>query len=271
MALTAYKAEHKGACAWVHVDVLESAGWRGLGLAARRVLDRLLIENARHRYQENGKLRVSMRQFAGQDKGRKHVIEAIRELEKAGLLAVAKDKPHGKFAPANLYRLKFLGTIDGPATWREKSFPTPQKDTEGTTQKDTTRENSDACAPSGEPGKNGRRLPPKRIPSLTCSSGTLVSREQPSSPDQSPSASNTAAKRGAEARPRVERTPSGGNSRDHEKQRAARKPAEPRLVCVSGGFRLDAREGEYEDDCRAIEAKWAADLIRANFGERWDR
>jgi hypothetical protein len=49
--------------AWVPLDILESGAWRGLSINARRMMDRLLIENARHMGEKNGSLRVSFLQF----------------------------------------------------------------------------------------------------------------------------------------------------------------------------------------------------------------
>jgi hypothetical protein len=81
-------------------------------------MDRLLIENTLHRLgEENGDLRVSYQQFVGHGVGRRLIAPALQELVYAGLLAITQSKPNGKFKPANLYRLIFLGTMDGPATW----------------------------------------------------------------------------------------------------------------------------------------------------------
>ena len=157
--VTAYAYETKRAFAWVHLDFLESKSYRGLSINARRVLERLLIENTRHRYKENGNLRVSSRQFAGSLNGRRHIAKAIHELQESGLLDITKGKPNGRFAAPNLYRLKFLGTIDGPSTWRqregdaipEKTIPTTQKWSTPATRKWSTHTEAAAAAPSGEP------------------------------------------------------------------------------------------------------------------------
>ena len=49
---------------FVPVEVMESPEWCALSINARRIMDRLLIENFRHRAEENGTLQVSFRQFA---------------------------------------------------------------------------------------------------------------------------------------------------------------------------------------------------------------
>jgi hypothetical protein len=194
--VTAYADETKRVFAWVHLDFLESKSYRGLSINARRVLERLLIENTRHRYRANGALRVSTRQFAGRDKGLRHVLSAIRELEESGLLAVVKDKPNGKYAAANLYRLKFLGTIDGPATWRRpgddaaKTISTTQKGYTAATQKGSTFEPANTAAPSTKnPAKQASQLT-KGGTSITSSAGTappdLASPKPRQKPDPEP-------------------------------------------------------------------------------------
>jgi hypothetical protein len=50
---------------WAPVEVMESPEWCRLSINARRVMDRLLIENVRHKSGSNGKLRISFRQFVG--------------------------------------------------------------------------------------------------------------------------------------------------------------------------------------------------------------
>jgi hypothetical protein len=178
--VTAYADETKRAFAWVHLDFLESKSYRGLSINARRVLERLLIENTRHRYKENGNLRVSSRQFAGSLNGRRHIAKAIHELQESGLLDITKGKPNGKFAAPNLYRLKFLGTIDGPSTWRqrerdaipEKTIPTTQKWSTPATRKWSTRIGSAAAIPSGEPTQKQTKNLTKGGPSITSSPET---------------------------------------------------------------------------------------------------
>jgi hypothetical protein len=126
--VTAYD-NRKRVFAWLYVDVLESPAWHGLSINARRVIERLLIENTRHRYRANGQLRVSYLQFAEHGVSTRFVPTAIRELKVSGLLAVAKGKRTRKYAAENLYRIKFLGTLDGPATWRhsaQKTESTPR-------------------------------------------------------------------------------------------------------------------------------------------------
>jgi hypothetical protein len=100
----------------------------GLSINAKRIMDRLLIENWRHCSQGNEKLRVSYGQFVGHGVGRRHIAPALRELVKAGLLEICGGERTGKFDGPNRYRITFLGTIDGPATWKAPNvIPLPEK------------------------------------------------------------------------------------------------------------------------------------------------
>jgi hypothetical protein len=102
---------------WLHVEVMESPHWCGLSINARRILDRLLIENNQHRSEKNGQLQVSFDQFVEHGVGRRFVRPALKELVSLGLLTISSGKAQGCRRPPNLYRLAFLGTLDGPATW----------------------------------------------------------------------------------------------------------------------------------------------------------
>jgi hypothetical protein len=56
------------------------------------------------------------------------ICPALQELVEAGLLAITKGRREDKPERPNLYRITFLGTVDGPATWREpKVVPMPKK------------------------------------------------------------------------------------------------------------------------------------------------
>jgi DNA-binding transcriptional ArsR family regulator len=111
---------------WVPIEVMESPGWRGLSLNARRILDRLLIENLNHKSETNGGLRVSYRQFVDHGVTWRKIGKAIRELIEAGLIEVkAGEKRRGPMVPPNTYRLTFLGTTDGPPTWKRQDESKP--------------------------------------------------------------------------------------------------------------------------------------------------
>ena len=124
---------------WIPVDVMESPAWRSLSINARRIMDRLLLENFRHMGVENGKLRVSVRQFAECGVAMRFAKGAIAELVAGGLVAVTEGVAKGSLAPPNLYRITFHGTLDDGPTWSvasqkeatpmsgEKFFSHPQK------------------------------------------------------------------------------------------------------------------------------------------------
>ncbi len=72
------------------VEMLDSPAWRTLSLSARRLLDRLDIENRRHGAKLNGKLIVTFEQFCNYGMDRHAVAPAIREAVSLGFLAVTR-------------------------------------------------------------------------------------------------------------------------------------------------------------------------------------
>jgi len=106
---------------WIPVEVLESPAWCGMSINEHRMLDRMLIENIRHRSEHNGRLRVSYQQFEGIGIGHRLIAPAAKGLVASGFLAITKGRRgKGVLKPPNLYRLTFLGTVDAPATWRQR-------------------------------------------------------------------------------------------------------------------------------------------------------
>ena len=104
--------------AFITIEVMESREWREMSINARRVIELLLIANKRLCYEKNGELRVSVREFEQHGVNRRFVSGAIKELVAAGLLAKKPGKRRGLKSAPFFYRLTFLGTIDGPATWK---------------------------------------------------------------------------------------------------------------------------------------------------------
>jgi hypothetical protein len=117
---------------FVPVEVMESPGWCGLSINARRIMDRLLLENFRHKAEENGNLRVSLRQFAKCGVRLESGVSAIEELKRAGFLVVTRGQAKGSQCAPNIYRITFLGTLDGPPIWREAA----KNDMETATEKE---------------------------------------------------------------------------------------------------------------------------------------
>jgi hypothetical protein len=113
---------------WIPLDVMESPAWCGLSINARRIMDRLLIENHRHRGEANGKLRISYRQLADHGIGWRLIKKSVMELIDGELIEVTNKEWRGCYKPHNLYRITFLGTVDGPATWKGRNvIPMPKK------------------------------------------------------------------------------------------------------------------------------------------------
>jgi hypothetical protein len=105
---------------FVPVEVMESPEWCGLSINARRIMDRVPVENQRHNRMANGALRVSYDQFVKHGVGRRFVKTALDELVAAGFLIVTCGKRRGSLRPPNIYRITFLGTIDGPQISRPR-------------------------------------------------------------------------------------------------------------------------------------------------------
>jgi hypothetical protein len=72
------------------LEMLDSPAWRTLSLSARRLLDRLDIENRRHGGKLNGQLIVTFEQFRSYGMDRHAVAPAIREAVSLGFLAVTR-------------------------------------------------------------------------------------------------------------------------------------------------------------------------------------
>jgi hypothetical protein len=99
---------------WIPLWILKSEAWRNLSINARRVIYRLLIENTNHRAERNGKLRVSFDQFVDHGVGRRLIKPALDELVDSRLIVITKGPPRGTLRAPNLYRITFLGTLEGP-------------------------------------------------------------------------------------------------------------------------------------------------------------
>jgi hypothetical protein len=93
----------------VPLDILESDEWRGISINARRMMDRLLIENARHMAEKNGALRVSFLQFEGYGIGRQYIAPAGAELAAVGLIAIARGKGGRRAEAAKLVSSRLPG------------------------------------------------------------------------------------------------------------------------------------------------------------------
>jgi hypothetical protein len=91
------------------VEMLDSPAWRTLSLSARRLLDRLDLENRRHGGLVNGKLIVTFEQFCSYGMDRHAVAPAIREAIALGFVEITRQGCAGNAdqRQPNQYRLTY--------------------------------------------------------------------------------------------------------------------------------------------------------------------
>jgi hypothetical protein len=103
-------------------ELLESPAHRVLGLAERRILDRLQIELRHHGGKDNGKLPVTFQDFHEYGVRRCSIAPAIRVLVALGLIEVTQRGRAGNagFRLVSRYRLTYLPDGRGVPTneWR---------------------------------------------------------------------------------------------------------------------------------------------------------
>jgi DNA-binding transcriptional MocR family regulator len=110
-----------GQFAWRTIAMLRSPPYRLLSLSARRCLDRIEIELARHGGQDNGKLPVTFANFEEYGVRRHSIAAALRELEAVGFIEMTPGRSgNGEFRQANLFRLTYRPSSHGKPTdeWR---------------------------------------------------------------------------------------------------------------------------------------------------------
>ena len=103
----------------ISLDVMRSAAWQGMGINERRIMDRVLVELIKRWPYGNGNLAVSHRQMIAVGVDGKFVRASIGKLVAAGFLEVKRGAARGSQEAPNIYRITFLGTTEGPATWRK--------------------------------------------------------------------------------------------------------------------------------------------------------
>jgi hypothetical protein len=69
-------------------EMLRSGAMRALSLHARRALDRIMVEHMDHAGQENGRLKVTWRDFEKFGVQRRRIKQALGELVAVGLVAI---------------------------------------------------------------------------------------------------------------------------------------------------------------------------------------
>jgi hypothetical protein len=113
---------------WLTQDMLESPAWRAMRLAARKIVDRLIIEHLAHGGTENGNLITTYSDF--QQFGlrrRSSIAPAIIEAETLGFIDVIErgGSAYAELRNPSRYALAWLDRKDGtPPTNRWKAFDT---------------------------------------------------------------------------------------------------------------------------------------------------
>lgn len=112
---------------WLTREMLESPAWQAMRLAARKILDRLIIEHLAHGGLENGALLVTYTDFQRFGVRRPSIAAAIVEGETLGFLDVVQrgGSAYAEFRNPSLYALAWMDRKDGtPPTNRWKAFAT---------------------------------------------------------------------------------------------------------------------------------------------------
>lgn len=122
---------------WHTEEMLSSPAWRGLSLAARQVLDRVILEHMNHAGTENGNLPVTYDDFEGFGVRRKSIKKAIDLCVALGFLDVVTPgvRSYGSARRPTRYGITWLPRADRtPASnrWkriknREEAAPDKQK------------------------------------------------------------------------------------------------------------------------------------------------
>lgn len=104
---------------WLTRELLESDAWQSLGINARRLIDRLLLDHMSHAGTENGRLKATHAQLEQFGISRRHIPTAIADAEHVGLIDVCRGGRH----VATTYTLTWLPLPNGtPASNRWKLY-----------------------------------------------------------------------------------------------------------------------------------------------------
>lgn len=109
-------------------SLLESWAWRLTSFAARRCLDRIMLEHLANGGQRNGDLVVTFNDFEAYGVRRNSIATALRELEALGLIEfIQYGSPSADLRQPHIFRLTFIETktpIEKPATDEWKHLTT---------------------------------------------------------------------------------------------------------------------------------------------------
>ena len=108
------------------IEMMESVAYQVLSLSARRVLDRIEIEQAHHGGHDNGKLPVTFEHFVEFGIDRHAIAPAIREISALGFAHVTERGMAGnaEFRSPNKFVLTYRPTKGAPATHDWKHIKT---------------------------------------------------------------------------------------------------------------------------------------------------
>jgi hypothetical protein len=105
--------------------MLESPAWAAMPLAARKVVDRILIEHMKHAGTENGNLIVTHSDFCAYGIRRASLTNAISIAVDLGFInRMVRGRLHGDLKIPSRYRLTWLPSGDWQASNRWKTITT---------------------------------------------------------------------------------------------------------------------------------------------------
>jgi hypothetical protein len=111
---------------WLTQEILESPAWRAMRFAARKIVDRLIIEHLAHAGTENGNLIATYSDFQQYGlRRRSSIAPAIIEAETIGFIDVIErgGSAYAEFRNPSRYGLAWVDRKDGsPPTNRWKAF-----------------------------------------------------------------------------------------------------------------------------------------------------
>lgn len=152
------------AWAWMTLGMMESAAFRALSHHARKVLDRIVREHMAQGGKENGRLKVTVRDFHA-DVHPRHIQGGIAEVEALGFAKRTSKgrKAHGedRGAPAQ-FRLTWLPVFEvsdaSPATNEWKWFGDDLEVAKGAAKDACSQARYRRCVPTSDSEKTAKRL-----------------------------------------------------------------------------------------------------------------
>jgi hypothetical protein len=100
----------------VPAKLLNSPAWQGMSTNTMRVVHRLMLEHCQRGGIENGRLPVTHEDFIAYGCSRNQIAEALTEAQYLGLVRYKRGGRFGEIKKPSMFRLTWLGQLDGPAT-----------------------------------------------------------------------------------------------------------------------------------------------------------